>query len=117
LLKGSSKLANEQICFINNSQVKLLKHIKISFSVSSVFDINRAVVDKDIFKLLYESFGGCEKQEPVVSLWIILVQHDCNKNVHDRFTLTSTESHSYSLLAEDVLGDVTSQMDLIRLGN
>jgi hypothetical protein len=47
----------------------------------------------------------------------MLVQYHCNKNVHDRFTLTSTESHSYSLLAEDVLGDVTSQMDLIRLGN
>ena len=85
--------------------------------MSCVFDINRVVVDKDIILLLYESFGGCEKQKPLVSYTVILVQYHCNKNVHDSFTLTSTESHSYSLLADDVLGDVTSQMDMIRLRN
>ncbi len=85
--------------------------------MSSVFDLHCAVVYKDILKLLYESYGDYEKQKPLLSLLVVLVQYHCKKKLNNLLTLTSTESHSYSFLSEDVLADITSQLDFIRLTN
>ena len=112
----NSKLANEEISFINNNQSKCTKLSEISFCVSFYADIDSAVVDENIVKLLFESFGGCEDQELRVLLWSMPVKYHCNKQEHDRFTLSSTKSHSYSFLLEDVLSDITSHVDLVSLG-
>ena len=112
----NSKLANEEISFINNNQAIWSKLIEISSCVSFYADIDIAVVDKNEIKLFFESIGGCEDQKFHVNFWRMLVKHHCYKQEHDRFTLSSTKSHSYSFQREDVLSDVTSHIDLVSLG-
>ena len=74
--EASSKLANGEISFIKDNQVKLTQQAEVCLCIRSEVDVN-LMIRECVIKLFLQSIRSREEQEGFELLGIILVQHHC----------------------------------------
>ena len=74
--EASSKLANCEVSFIKDNQVKLTQQAEVCLCIGSELDVN-LVIRNYVIKLFLQSIGSREEQEGFELPVIVLVQHHC----------------------------------------